>query len=282
MPLKQPSGSSNRPTIRLWAVWTVWTVSNVHVNRKPCRHRQGFFILGNTKNVKPKESEMKTITLAMACFIGFVLCPTVMAYMPAFVIRECPHCRAHVVEEQTVSGNTIGAVLFTDGKRHAPMFPDHPLLARCPVCGGLFWVQEAVEVDYGFEAAEGKKKIQAPSEKDLLDYLLGQALPRKQEKYLRFRAWWAANDGWRWLPNPKPAFSKEQVKNLKALSALLDESDSDQRIFKAEIARELGNFAECLLLLSYQFDKGYDRAVGFIRKLAEENVRSVKQLSPGK
>jgi len=39
------------------------------------------------------------------------------------------------------------------------------------------------------------------------------------------------------------------------LSALFDESDQDQRIFKAEIARELGNFAECLLLLSYQFDR---------------------------
>jgi hypothetical protein len=187
-----------------------------------------------------------------------------------------------VVEEQTVSGNTIGAVLFTDGKRHAPMFPDHPQLAKCPVCGGLFWVQEAVEVDYGFEAAEGKKKIQAPSEKELLDYLVGQALPRKQEKYLRFRAWLAANDVWRWLPNPKSDFSKEQVKNLKILATLLDESDPDQRILKAEIARELGNFAECLLLLSYQFDKGYDRAVGFIRKLVEENVRSVKQFSPGK
>ena len=225
---------------------------------------------------------MKTITLAMACFIGFVLCSTVVAYMPAFLIRECPHCRAHVVEEQTVSGNTIGAVLFTDGKRHAPMFPDHPQLAKCPVCGGLFWVQEAVEVDYGFEAAEGKKKIQAPSEKELLDYLVGQALPRKQEKYLRFRAWWAANDSWRWLPNSTPSFSKEQVKNLKALSALLDESDSDQRIYKAEIARELGNFEECLLLLSYQFEPGYDFAVSFIRKLAEGKVQAVKPFEPGK
>lgn len=226
---------------------------------------------------------MKTkITLAMACFLSFVLCSTVVAYMPALTIRECPHCRAHVVQEETVSGNTIGAVLYTDGKRHAPMFPDHPLLARCPVCGGLFWVEEAVEVDSGFEAAEGKKKIQAPSEKDLLDYLVGQALPRKQEKYLRFRAWWAANDVWRWLQNPKPIFSKEQVKNLKALSALLDESDQDQRIFKAEIARELGNFEECLLLLSYQFDKGFDRAIGFIKKLAEEEVQAVKPFERGK
>jgi hypothetical protein len=81
------------------------------------------------------------ITLAMACFIGFILCSAVVvAYMPAFVIRECPRCRTHVVEEQTISGNTIGAVLFTDGKRHAPMFPDHPQFVKCPLCGGLFWV----------------------------------------------------------------------------------------------------------------------------------------------
>lgn len=53
---------------------------------------------------------MKTkITLAMACLIGLVLCSTVVAYIPAMIIRECPHCRAHVVEETMVSGNTIGA-----------------------------------------------------------------------------------------------------------------------------------------------------------------------------
>lgn len=219
----------------------------------------------------------------MNMIIGFVLCSVAVAYMPALTIRECPHCRAHVVQEETVSGNTIGTVLFTDGKRHAPMFPDHPLLARCPVCSGLFWVEEAVEVDYGFEAAEGKKKIQAPSEKKLLDYLVGQALlPRKQEKYLRFRAWWAANDVWRWLPNPKPAFSKEQVLNLKALSALFDESEPNQRILKAEIAREMGEFEQCLALLSYQFDEGYDWAVGFIRKLAEDKVGAVKAFEPRK
>ena len=78
---------------------------------------------------------MKTkITLAMACFIGFVLCSTVVAYMPMLIVRECPHCKAHVVQEETVSGNTIGASYWTDGKREAKMLPDHPWLAKCPVC----------------------------------------------------------------------------------------------------------------------------------------------------
>ena len=34
---------------------------------------------------------MKTkITVAMVMFIGFVLCSTVVAYMPMLIVRECP------------------------------------------------------------------------------------------------------------------------------------------------------------------------------------------------
>ncbi len=226
---------------------------------------------------------MKTkITLVMACFIGFILCSVAVAYYPAMIVRECPHCKAYVVQEDTLSGNTIGAKFYTDGKREAKMLPDHPALVRCPACLNLFWVDEAVHVSSGFEAANGKPPVMAPSEKEILNFLGGPALPKNKEIYLRVRAWWAANDAWRWVPNPKPAFSEAQVKNIKALSEMFDEEEPIERILKAEIARELGNFEQCMRLLSHQFDEGYDRAVGFIRKLAEEKVRGVKQLSPAK
>ena len=144
----------------------------------------------------------------------------------------------------------------------------------------MFWVDEAKDVDIGFDAAEGRPQVLAPSEKELQDFLAGHDLPKKKEIYLRQHAWWAANDVWRWLPNPKPAFSKEQVQNLKALSKMLDETEPNQRILTAEIAREVGYFDECLMLLSYQFDKDYEGAVGFIKKLAEEKVRAVKPFEP--
>jgi hypothetical protein len=51
---------------------------------------------------------------------------------------------------------------------------------------------------------------------------------------------------------------------------------------KAEIARELGKFDEYPLLLSYQFESDYDWAVPFIKKLAEEKVRTVKPFERGK
>jgi hypothetical protein len=222
------------------------------------------------------------ITLAMITFIGFVLCSTVAAYYPVLIIRECTHCRAHVVQEDTLSGNTIGAKIYTDGKREAKMLPDHPALVKCPVCGGLFWVEEAVKVDMGFDAAEGKLPVIAPSAKEVQGFLAGSTLAKDKEFYLRLRLWWKANDAWRFVPDAKPAFSPEQVKNLEALSDMLDESEPGQRILKAEIAREMGEFEQCLALLSYQFDEGYDWATGFIRKLAEEKVRSVKPFERGK
>jgi hypothetical protein len=219
---------------------------------------------------------MKKKVSLIAVLVGLVLCSAAVAYIPYLIVRECPHCQAYVVQEDTVSGNTIGAVLYTDGRRYAPMLPDHPWLAKCPTCSGLFWVDEAVEVDSGFEAAEGKQKVLAPSERDLLDFLAGPVLPRDKELYLRMHAWWAANDVWRWLPNPKPAFSKDQAENLKALSLMLDERQPAERIMKAEIARELGSFEECRWLLLNPFDEAYQGVVSFIRKLAEDRVRGVR------
>jgi hypothetical protein len=226
---------------------------------------------------------MKTrITVAMIMFIGFVLCSTVVAYMPALIVRECPHCKAHVVQEETVSGNTIGATYWTDGKREAKMLPDHPWLAKCPACQGLFWVDEAFEMDIGFDAAKGKQQVLALSEKELLRFLAGPALPRDKELYVRVSAWRRANDAWRRNPNATPAFSKDQEQNLKALSDMLDEKEPNQRMLKAEIARELGEFDECLGLLSHPIDEGYGYAVGVIKKLAEEKVQGVRAFESAK
>ena len=51
----------------------------------------------------------------------------------------------------------------------------------------------------------------------------------------------AANDVWRWLPNPKPAFSKEQMKNLKALSSMANENRPHERkeVFFTFFSQEL-------------------------------------------
>ena len=48
------------------------------------------------------------------------------------------------------------------------------------------------------------------------------------------------------------------------------------------VARELGNFDECLRLLAHPFENNYEGAVGFIRKLAEEKVRAIEPFEVAK
>lgn len=55
----------------------------------------------------------------------------------------------------------------------------------------------------------------------------------------------------------KVKFSPAQIDNIRALSSLLDESDPNNLIMKAEIARELGDFCEANKLLSGLFTEEY-------------------------
>jgi hypothetical protein len=59
------------------------------------------------------------------------------------------------------------------------------------------------------------------------------------------------------------------------VSEMLDESREIERIFKAEIARELGEFDKCLQLLSHSFEKKLQYLASFIRKRALEGDRDV-------
>ena len=55
--------------------------------------------------------------------------------IPAAPIQiECPHCQQQALKESLVSGNTLGSVSWTDGKREAPMLPEFPILTFCDRC----------------------------------------------------------------------------------------------------------------------------------------------------
>lgn len=63
-----------------------------------------------------------------------------------------------------------------------------------------------------------------------------------------------------------------------ALSALLDEKNQNERIMKAEIARQLGEFDICLGLLKFDFKPIYSKAVDTIHTLAEMQNRVVAEI----
>jgi len=59
---------------------------------------------------------------------------------------KAPGCQKPVKFSTIASGNTFGAVYWTDGKREAPMLPDDPWLRKSPTEGVLFWSDECEEI----------------------------------------------------------------------------------------------------------------------------------------
>ena len=211
---------------------------------------------------------------------------TAWAYIPGpDIIRECPKCKTPLEQHTMISGNTVGARFWTDGKMLAPMLPDRPWLIKCPKCGTLFWIDEAKELgkqkgwDKHKEWPNAVEPI-LPSEADFLDMLSSSQLPEEKEVYARRHAWWATNDAVRTSESVTVSFSPAQEENLHALANILDDKDPYQRIIKAEIYRELGMFEECAKLLAQPFDKDrHTEVAAFIRKLAEQKLRPVREIN---
>lgn len=72
----------------------------------------------------------RKIILAMI-IIGIVLYSAVAAYMPMLIVRECPHCKTHVVEQGTLSTMITNATYWTDGYVYAPRLPSTQWLVKC-------------------------------------------------------------------------------------------------------------------------------------------------------
>ena len=226
-----------------------------------------------------KARSLLTVLMTLLCGMA------ALAYMPGpDIIRECPKCRTVLEQTTMMSGNTFGARFWTDGKVVASMLPDRPWLVKCPKCDTLFWIDEAKQLGEQRRWAKDKNWPNAiqpghPTEAEFLSLLGSAELPEKKELYLRRRAWWAANDAARTNDTGTASWSPAQRANLQALANLLDERDSDQRITKAEVLRELKRFDDCIRLLTQPFDTERQAEVAaFIKGMAELKSWTVKEI----
>jgi hypothetical protein len=203
------------------------------------------------------------------------------------IIRECPTCSQYIKQVTLESGNMVGARFWTDGKMDAPMMPEQPWLVKCPSCKSLFWVDKAKQLAELEPLANVKKEFSDAlvyehlTETDYLKFLQKKNISKKKEEYVRIRAWWCSNDSMRYEKPPqgfKVVFSKDQEDNISELYELLDEKDQNQRIMKAEIARERSMFDEAISLLEYKFSKGFDKAVSVIRERCKSRSAVVAEI----
>jgi len=199
------------------------------------------------------------------------------------VIRRCSACTKLIEQFTLTSGNTIGARFWTDGKRDAPMLPEEPWLVKCQHCGALVWIDEQQEVGI----VDGRLLRQdsfkdalpyvAPSPDDYFAFLLKGVSDSEMEQYVRLRAWWAGNDARRDGEAVTP-LSDYEIANLDAYAALLDESDENDRIIKAEIMRELGKYDDAIALLSTSFREQLAFAAAIIRNPSVQKIAVVREI----
>lgn len=205
-------------------------------------------------------------------------------------IIECPHCRGLAKISIIVSGNTFGAVRWTDGKMEAPMLPDQTKLTKCNNCDKFYWLEDAAiigEYDWfnGEDAIpEEWKKAQAVQDLDIsalveaLDQALGDTPDR--EKYLRTRLWWALNDLIRQRDHVDVFLHHKELfyNNLQAIDVLLQSShDGADQLIRAEIAREAGDFDKCLELLSNISEK-YSSICDQLKEFVQKKSQVVQKL----
>lgn len=225
------------------------------------------------------------------------------------VIKRCSECRKLIEEETMMSGNTCGAVFWTDGECHADMLPDEPKLVKCPFCKALVWLEELEEAgDKGVNRYDGfvpinnpdvaldiTRPYKMPNRNDYFRLLKTKIDSAEREIYLRLRAWRAGNNRRRRSEHgparfqgkkdkPMEPLSNAEKMNMNELSCMLDEKNDEERLLKAELLRELGFFNRSLYLLAMPLEKEYKASAEYIKELAGKKdpwVREMKIVENG-
>lgn len=190
---------------------------------------------------------------------------------PQTLVKKCPDCAKYILDS-TRSGNTFRSVLWSDGKLVGPMLPEVERLVLCPQCRAGVWILELPElkeyIDYDDVEIDANGQtytvqfFESLTFADYMRYLVTANIDTGKQIYVRRAAWWCANDNRR-KNNPLP-LTPPEIANLRALLPLLVSSHAEQVIMKAEILRQLADFAAAQLCLESVTDPKQQYIVDFL------------------
>lgn len=201
-------------------------------------------------------------------------------------ILECSGCGQQLISK------TIGSIgsyiyrdrqIWTDWYEYFPMKPCLPSIIKCPSCGRILWIVDLKLIGQ-CRYSETKEMFpnavyaEKPSEHDFIEAASVKGLAPERELSLRMRALWEANCDFRYERESSVQFSDKQRQSLERLMEILDENDDVKRLFKAELARELGDYDESLRLLSIDCADKHEEFRSRIEKLARAEIREVQEI----
>ncbi len=196
------------------------------------------------------------------------------------LILQCPECKKLIKRRTLASGNTFGAKHYSDDKVEAPHLPALPVLSKCTHCDTIFWLEDIEEIgsySYGetkdeeWEAAEYAKFLDID---DLFRALtLDDVVAEKNdEMFIRKSIWWAYNDRVR-KGEKLHGDAEDESKwrdNIHRLMALFDREVDYEKIFIAELNRNLGNFEECVRII----DSITSTDLGWVKQAIKEECQN--------
>jgi len=165
---------------------------------------------------------------------------------------KCPSCGNMLRNGSLVSGNTCGAIFYSDGRCIAPMLPDIPDLTKCVQCDAILWLSDLEIAGEGW-GSENPEWSVADSVRHLELQDLWRALEELQptmtverEIFIRQRIWWKYNiNGFETIDE-----MNEWRQNCFDLLDLLDLTDYDNCCMATELRRNLCEFTKCMALLN--------------------------------
>ena len=227
------------------------------------------------------------------------------------IIRKCSECSGLIKQITILSGNTFDARFWTDGQTDACLPSTPCVFMKCPHCLSPGWIEEQervgeVEVKVGdypdpgfsdpFAAMRNEinpeekiarmslypeaREVCAAEFDDFILELDRQNLDKSRMLYLRIRAWWAGNDKRRYDNHIKPLMTDDELKNLQLLDQIFNITNENDRIMKAEIKRELGQFDEAEDILKEPFEEeDLLHSASFIKDLIQHRNQLVEEIT---
>ncbi|MDD3875584.1 MAG: hypothetical protein PHT69_03130 [Bacteroidales bacterium] len=196
-------------------------------------------------------------------------------------IYKCPKCNTLHQQMSLMSGNTFGAMIYSDGNMFAPMMPDIPKITLCTECRQIFWLDEQNLVGtYDFNDPINEAFEQAASVSHLyledLIYVIENSLYRNEDEefYIRQRLWWVFNQK---LLKDSELLGNQHMKSLYQnncvrLIELFKGEYDNERVFIAELYRNLGQFDRCMDILKSLQDEEYkERKQALLKKCKEKD-----------
>ena len=169
-------------------------------------------------------------------------------------IVTCPFCGKQKELLSLISGNTFGAVLWSDGKQIAPMLPKVSPVQKCPRCRKYYlYYNQPIKIADHESFTTGDLSYQEWKEA-FVQLNADPSLDDKDRSIIYMRLIQAFND--RYYRGPAPEiYTKETTPPQEEYAFIVQVIDSfiayakwgtpSAKLLKAELFREAGHFSQC-------------------------------------